>query len=175
MGIHLAPLRQAALVNGDTSNVVLHPFFVYKASSLGMHHSTILEDSPPMALHLARYIQKFWEELANIQRGNNLNLKIQTMFFLTSSCIFVRLVHLAHLYLWKTCKILNGADIRFTPKYGHPPPYSDEVHERSTVLSQIIWMENYLFLTCNEERPKRTTRIEEEFRNVLPVSCCRLL
>ena len=174
MGIHLTPLRQAALVNGDMSNAVLHPFFVYKALSLGVHHSTILEDSPPIALLLARYIQKFWEELACINRGNDLDLKVQAMFFLTSACFSVRLVHVAHLYLWKTCKIINGVDLRFTPKYGHPPPYSDEVHEKSTVLSQVIWMENYLFLTCNGEKPKLTTRIEEEFRSVLPVSFCKL-
>ena len=123
-----------------------------------------------MVLLHARYIQKFWEELANIQRGNNLDLKVQSMFFLTLGCTDVRLVQVARLYLWKTCKMLNGADMRFIPKYGHPPPYSDEIHEKSAVLSQIIWMENYFFFTCDGERPKLTTRIEEEFRHELPVS-----
>jgi hypothetical protein len=60
--------------------------------------------------------------------------------------------------------------MRFIPKYEHPPPYSDEIHEKSTVLSQIIWMENLFFLTCGGERPKLTTKIEEEFRHELPVS-----
>lgn len=170
MGFHFSPLRQQALVNGDMSNVVLHRFFMYKFLSLGMHHSTILKSSPPMFLLHARYIQRFWEELAAIQQGEDFDLKVQAMLFLTSACIFVRLVQVASLYLWKTCKILNGADIRFMPKYGHPPPLSDEIHERSTVLSQIIWMENYLFLACDGERPKLTTRIEIEFRNDLPVS-----
>jgi len=175
MGIYFTPVKQGALANGDVSNAVLHPFFVYKVQALGMHYSVILEHSPPMVLLQARYVQKFWEELANIQQGNNLGLKVQSMFFLTSGCILVRLIQVAHLYLWKTCKMLDGGDMRFIPKYGHPPEFSDEVHEKSTVLSQIIWMENYMFLTLGGERPKLTTRIEEEFRNELPVSLRRSL
>jgi len=175
MGIHFTPLRHGALVGGDMSNDVLHPFFVYKVQSLGMHYSMILEYSPPIVQLQAKYLQRFWEELANIQRGSNLDLKVQSMFFLTSGFILVRLIQLAHLYFWKTCKMLNGAGMRFIPKYGHPPEFSDEVHEKSTVLSQIIWMENYLFLTLGGGRPKLTTRIEEEFRNELPVSFSRLL
>jgi hypothetical protein len=174
MGIYFTLPRQQALVNGDMSNAVLHPFFVYKVLSHGMHNCATLEDAPPMVLLQAKYIQRFWEELANIQQGNDPYLKVQSMFFLTSGCILVRLVQLAHLYLWKACKVLNGADMGFLPKYGHPPECSDEVYEKSTVLSQIIWMENYLFLTCDGGRPKLTTRIEEEFRNVLPVSFWRL-
>ncbi|KAF9643500.1 hypothetical protein BDM02DRAFT_3123338 [Thelephora ganbajun] len=169
MGIQFTPQRQEALVNGDTSGTLIHPFFVYKILSLGIHHFTILENSPPMVLLHARYIQKFWEELVNIQQGNDHDLKIQSMLFLTSGCILARLVRSAHLCLWKTCKMLHDADMRFIPKYGDPPPYSDEVHEKSTVLSQILWMENYLFLTCDGARPTLTMRIEEEFRNELPV------
>lgn len=173
MGFHFTPLRQQALVNGDMSNVVVHRFFVYKFLSLGMHYSAILKHTPPMVLLHASYIQKFWEELAIIQRGEDLDLKVQATFFLASACISVRFVQLASLYLWKACKILNEADMRFIPKYGHPPPFSDEIHEQSTVLSQLIWMENYLFLTCGGGRPKSTTRIEMEFRDELPVSFCK--
>lgn len=170
MGAYLAPRKQEALVNGDMSGVVLHPYFVHKVISFGMHHSTIVVDSPPMVLLHARYIQSFWEELVNIHQENNYDLKVQSLLFLIAGCMFVRFPRLAGLYLWKTCRMLNAAEMRFIPKYGHPPPFSDEVHEKSTVLSQLIWMENYLFLTCYGERPKLTARIEEEFRNELPVS-----
>ena len=66
-------------------------------------------------------------------------------------------MQLAHLYLWKTWKIPNGADMGFIPKYGHPPPYSDVIHEKSTVLPQIVWMENYFFLTWWRE-----TEVDDE-------------
>ena len=88
-----------------------------------------------------------------------MDLKVQTMFFLTSGCVSIRLMQLAHLYLWKTCKILNGADMGFIPKYGHLPPYWDVIHEKPTVLPQIIWMENYLFLTWWRE-----TEVDDEDR-----------
>ena len=175
MGIYFTPQRQEALANGDLSGAVLHPFFVRKIMSFGMHYATILEASPPMVLFHARCIQKFWEELADIQKGDDLYLKVQSLLLITSGAVIVRLIELGRLYLWKMCKVLNEGDMRFVPKYGHPPPYSDEVHEKSTVLSQIIWMENYFFLTCDGERPRLTTRIEKEFRNELPVSSCNSL
>ena len=175
MGAYLAPRKQEALVNGDMSGTVLHPFFLHKVITFGMHYSSLVEDSPPMILLHARYIQSFWEELANIHQGNNYDLKVQSLLFLIAGCIFVRLPRLAGLYLWKTCQMLNAAEMRFIPKYGHPPPYSEEVHEKSTVLSQLIWMESYLYLTCYGDRPKMTTRIEEEFRNDLPVSFRQLV
>jgi hypothetical protein len=169
-GAYLAPRKQEALANGDTSNPILHPYFFHKVISFGMHYSTIVEDSPPMVLLHARHIQGFWEELANIHQGNNYDLKVQSMVFLIAGCMFVRFPRLAGFYLWKACKMANAAEMRFVPKYGHPPEYSDEVHEKSTVLSQLIWMESYLFLTCDGAKPKLTARIEEEFRNQLPVS-----
>jgi hypothetical protein len=170
MGAYLAPRKQEALVNGDMSGAIVHPYFVHKVASFGMHYSAIVIDSPPMVLLHARCIQSFWEELANILQGNDSNLKVQSLLFLIAGCVFVRFPRMAGFYLWKACKIMNAAGLRFIPRYGHPPPYSDEVHEKSTVLSQIIWMENYLFLTCDGAKPKLTTRIEEEFRNELPVS-----
>lgn len=180
VGAYLAPRKQEALAHGDMSGVILHPFFVHKVITFGMHYSSIVQDSPPMVLLHARYIQSFWEELANIHQGNNYDLKVQSLLFLIAGCMFVRFPRLAGLYLWKTCKMVNAAGMRFIPRYGHPPVYSDEVHEKSTVLSQLIWMENYLFLTCDGERPKLTARVEEEFRSELPVSflymcasCCR--
>ena len=169
MGAYLAPHKQEALANGDMSGAVLHPYFLHKVISLGMHFSAIVEDSPPMILLHARYIQSFWEELADIHQGNNYDLKVQSLIFLIAGCIFVRFPRVAGMYLWKACKMINSAEMRFIPKYGHPPPYSDEVHEKSTVLSQFIWVENYLFLTCDGTMPGMTARIEEEFKNELPV------
>ena len=170
MGAYLSPRKQEALVKGDMSGVILHPYFVHKVVSFGMHYSSIVKDSPPMVLLHARYIQSFWEELADIIQGSDYGLKVQALIFLIAGCLFVRLPRLGALYLWKACEFANAAEMRFIPKYGHPPPYSDEVHEKLAVLSQLIWMENYLFLTGDGAKPKSTRRIEEEFRNEVPVS-----
>ncbi|KAF9783456.1 hypothetical protein BJ322DRAFT_153418 [Thelephora terrestris] len=169
MGTYLSPRKQEALLNGDMSGVILHPYFLHKVITFGMHHSSIVkESSPPMVLLHARYIQSFWEKLADISQGNDCDLKVQALLFLVAGCLFVRQSRVGALYLWKACGVVNAGEMRFVPRYGHPPPYSDEVHERSTVLSQLIWMENYLFLACDGARPKLTKRIEEEFRNELP-------
>lgn len=170
MGIYLASHKQEALVKGDMSGVTLHLCFVHHLISTGMHYAAIAKNSPSMVSLHARHVQRFFEELANIQRGNDLDLKVQSMLFLITGFLFVGQPPLAELYVWKVCKMLDAAGMRFIPRYGHLPPYSDEFHEKSTVLSQLIWAENYLFLTCGGKKPIFTTRIEEEFRIELPVS-----
>jgi len=59
--------------------------------------------------------------------------------------------------------------LQFIPTYGQPPEYSEEFRERSTILSQAIYFENYMFLARGGLEPKLTVRIEREFRHELQV------
>ena len=72
-------------------------------------------------------------------------------------------------YIQKACEAINTAGLRFIPTHGQPPEFSERLHERFSVLSQIIYFENYLFLACGGAEPTMTARIEEEFRYQLPV------
>lgn len=117
----------------------------------------------------AKISQFAWEELAKIQQGNDDFLKVQAMLSVSSCCIVFRWVGYARQYIQKTCRIIDSARLRFIPTYGHPPEYSEEVRQRSTVLSQAIYFENYLFLACGGSEPKLTARIEREFRRELQV------
>ena len=127
-------------------------------------------NTTPAAFDLqAKYSQLAWEELAEIQKGNDDFLKAQAMLSISSCCIVFRWVGFARQYVQKTCRVIDSARLCFIPKYGQPPEYSEEVRQRSTVLSQAIYLENYLFLACGGPEPKFTARIEKEYRQELQV------
>ena len=169
LGIHLTREKQEALLRGDTSSTMIHPIFVYQACSYGMFFvQDFIHTSP--ALHLqARYSQLVWEELANIQKGNDDGLKVQAMLSICTCCLVLRWINFARQYIQKACRIINSKNLQFIPMYGQPPEYSEEVREKTTILSQSIYFENYLFLVCGGPEPRLTAKIEKEFRHELQV------
>ena len=169
LGIYLTREKQEALLKGDTTNTVIHSIFVYQACSYGMYFS---QESvhPHAALRFqARYSQLAWEELAKMQKGNDDYLKAQAMLSISSCCIVFRWIDFARQYIQKACHAVNTASLQFIPKYGQPPEYSEQVRERSTVLSQVIYFENYLFLAYGGPEPNLTAKIEKEFWHELQV------
>ena len=51
--------------------------------------------------------------------------------------------------------------------FGRPPELAEEVQESLAVLSQLVDLENYLFLVI--DRMKITTRLEKKFQRELQV------
>jgi len=169
MGIYFTPEKQEAILKGDTSNTVVNPMFVYQACSYGSHISQSFMQSPHAHTFQEKYSQLVWEELAKTKRGNNDELKAQAMLSISACCLILRWMDVASQYLHKSCRIINTANLRFIPTCGRPPAYSEEIRERSAVLSQVIYYENYLFLACGGPEPELTARIEKEFRYELQV------
>ena len=161
-------------MKGDTSNTVIHSMFVYQACSFGMLFAQNLINTPAASDLQAKYSQFAWEELAKIQEGNDDCLKVQAMLSISSCCIVFRWVEYACQYIKKTCRVIDSAKLCFVPTDGRPPGYSEEVRQRTTVLSQAIYFENYLFLACGGPEPKLTARIEKEYRHELQVWDCFL-
>jgi len=80
---------------------------------------------------------------------------------------------LSKFYLSKACGLIDAGNLRFLPIYGHPPELSDQVREDSAVLSQIIYVENYLYLVLDGPPPVKTAKIEREFRQDFQVRLVR--
>jgi hypothetical protein len=87
----------------------------------------------------------------------------------TSACIFQRWFRPARAYLTEACDTIDAANLGFIPFFGRPPELTEEVQERLAVLSQIVYMENYMFLAIDRTPPNMAARIEEEFRYELQV------
>ena len=100
---------------------------------------------------------------------DDVELNAQISVYSASSCISQRWFQFARLYLAKGCSIVNTANLRFVPASGRPPELTEEVQERLAVLSQLVYLENYLFLAIDQITPTMTARIEKEFRHELQV------
>ena len=57
--------------------------------------------------------------------------------------------------------------MQFIPAFGRPPELAEEVQESLAVLSQLIDLENYLFLAIHQM--KIMTRLEKEFQREFQV------
>jgi hypothetical protein len=156
-------------MRGDTSGNVVHPFFVHFSNAVGMHFRAGVEDSPAMLQLQARHAQRVLEQMSEVGKSNNAGLITQILLCTTSGCLFQRMFHPTRIYLKKACDTMNAAKLRFIPIFGRPPELTEEVQERLAVLSQAIYLENYLSLAIDRAQPTMTVRIEKEFRHELQV------
>lgn len=174
LGIRFTSEKQRALSRGDTSGTVINPFFIHAAQSIGTHLCEGVDRSPAMIKRHARYVQASLELLTEISEGHDWELKAQVMIWVASGSIVMRLGNLTSTYVEKSCDAVDAGGLQFIPTYGRPPAFSEVLHERLSTLSHIIYLENFVFLTCGGAEPVRTARIEKEFRHQLQVSAlCR--
>jgi len=121
----------------------------------------------------ARHSQKAWETLVEIFKTDDQELKAQGVLALVYLLVIIGFAAGPPLYLWKVCKLIDGANLRFLPVYGRPAELSEQVREDAAVLSQTIYMENYLHLALGGSALVMTARIEREFRMDLQVMIIR--
>jgi len=169
LGLYLGLKKQEALLRGDTSNAVVNRYFIYAFQAIGTHLCGAPGESPAMVKLQARYMQRAWETLIEIYKTDDQKLKAQGVLFFVYSLVIMGFMAGAPLYLWKMCKLIDNANIRFLPVYGRPAELSEQIREDVAVLSQTIYMENYLHLAFDGSAPVMTARIEREFRTDLQV------
>ena len=168
-GIYLPGPKQDAVLCGDLSGTVVHPWFVYAMAGLGVHFCAGVGLSPGMIQRRTRNVQRALELLSEITRGSNADLWVQVLVSLVALTLHARWFKPSRQCLMKACIILRTADLRFVPAVGRPPGLSEDVRERAVVLSQVIYFESYMFLAVDGTAPKLATRIEREFRYELQV------
>jgi len=156
-------------MRGDTSGTVINPFFIHSAQALGMHFCEGMVDSPAMINLQAKHSQASLESLADIFKERDWELRAQAALFTTAGSIILPADAFALRYIQKSCEAVNMGGLRFMPTYGRPREWSEDLHEKFSVLSQIIYFENFMFLTCGGANPTMTARIENEFRHQLQV------
>ncbi|KAF9787009.1 hypothetical protein BJ322DRAFT_1053184 [Thelephora terrestris] len=167
MGLRLRSDKQEAIMRGDLCGTVVHPFFVHHAHALGMHYCAALSNGKTAITMQARYAQLTWESMAGISKGGDHFLLLEAMFALASSCVFLRWPDITQEYLLKAINTANEHCISFVPEDCPAPVFSGDVHEHIAQLSQLIYLENFLFLTRNGVEPRATSRLEKEFRTEL--------
>ena len=168
IGLYFTPEKQEAIFRGDASNSVINRHFVDGMQVMGMHFCAP-EQTPSMVQLQARYVQSAWESLIQLNETNQEGSKAQALLLIAHSTLLLGLKTVTQLYLLKACKIIEKARLQFLPEYGPPAEFSDQIREEASVLSQAIYLENYLYLTLGGSAPAKTARIEREFRFDLQV------
>ena len=157
------------MLRGDTSGTVIHPFFIHAAQSLGMYFCQGMENSSAMIRLQEKYLHMSFEWLTEVFKGYDWELRAQVAVWVTSASITLSEETFGLRYMRKSFDAVAAAGLRFAPSCGRPPEFSEALHEKLSVLSQIIYFENYWFLTCGGAEPTKSAGIEEEFRHQLPV------
>jgi len=173
MGLRMRGDKQEAIMRGDLCGTVVNPFFVHLAHGLGMHYCATLPEGKTAVVMQARYGQLTWETLADLskdQKDEDHFLLLEARFAMASACVLLRWLDITRACLLKAIHIANKYHMTFVPKDSPVPVFSGDVHEHIAQLSQLIYLENFLFLTKNGAEPKATSRLEKEFRNELEVT-----
>ena len=157
------------MLRGDASGAVIHPFFIHSTQTLGMYFCEGMDDSSAMNRLHAKHAHMCTESLMDILEKRDWELMAQTAVWVMAGYIILQLSETVHLYIRKCCEAVNTGGLQFIPTYGKPPGLSGELHEKLLVLSQLIYFENFLFLTCGGAEPRISARIEKEFRHKLQV------
>ena len=168
-GIRFTFEKQQALLRGDTSGAVIHPFFVHSAQALGMYFCEGMDSSPAMTRLHNKHTHMSSESIMNILKIRDWGLLAQATVWIMAGSILLQMNGETHLYIRKYCEAINTARLQFIPSYEQPPAFSEDLREKFSALSQIIYFENFLFLTSGGTAPTISARIEKEFRHQLQV------
>ena len=168
-GIYLTGPKQDAILRGDLSNTVVHPYFVHTMTPLGMYFCAGLKHSPALMQLRAKYAQRAYEDIAELVTGGDTELLVQAFSSMATMSLHAKYFENTRHNLKKACIALNAAKLRFIPETGRPPRLTEDLRERLVMLSQVIYLESYMFLAVDGIEPNMTTRIANEFRAELQV------
>lgn len=177
LGIRFNSEKQQALLRGDTSGAVLHPWFIYGAQALGMYFCEGMGSSVAMVYLHAKYIQMSTEFIADMFKTRNWEVVSQATVWIMAGSIILKLGNVAHRWVRPGCEAITAARHQIIPACGQPPEFSEALHEKLSILTQAIYFENFLFLACGGVEPTMTAKLEVEFRHQLRVrpATCGLL
>ena len=142
---------------------------------MGMYLCKAPGRTPAVVRLQAKYSQSAWESLIHLKQTDQERAKVQALLLVAHSFIMLGFTAGAQLYFMKAYKIIEEKELRFFPGYGPPAEFSEQVREEASVLSEAIYLENYLYLALGGPAPVKTVRIEREFKFDIPVRTIRCL
>jgi len=169
-GAKLSRERLDGILRGDQSGTVPNRALVCGGHVLGTISSAGMDDTPAMVQFHARRVQKAWESLVELFKGNDYRASLQLAVLVAASHVYMRMPQMAILYIQKSCDFAKAGNLQFVPTCGRPPQFSEGLHETLASLSQIIYWANFLFLMRGGPEPHATAELEKEFRWELQVS-----
>ena len=84
---------------------------------LGPHYCQVTLSPLTVRMQAIR-AQQAWEDMADILKGDDYELKVHTGYLATMSYIIIRMPQSAKMFLRKFITLVNNVGMRFVPAYG---------------------------------------------------------
>ena len=174
LGFRFTNAKEQAILLGDLSHTVVHPFFIHFAHMFGCNiHLEQRRDYVNLQT-LVFHIRSTLAALAEMSEDDPL-LLAQACLLMTFACLYNHNTRLSRRYLHLTIGIVKRNDIRLvprTPLHGmtDDPPlsYPEEVPERISFLINLMYSE-VLLTHISGSAPVLLSDLWEQFEHELPV------
>jgi hypothetical protein len=162
-GVHLETRKQQALILGDLSNTIIHPFYVHFAHLVGCHMYQEYQGHFGLLYIQAVHLRLSLEALATMVEEDDPVSLARANHFMAMAHAYTRNVRSSKYYLRKTVDIIQRRQIRCVPisrtdSAHHEskvltkvPPFSEEVHERVVFLAQMLYAGTFVYLAGQPE------------------------
>ena len=166
-GLYIPPAKQRAIILGDTSGTVVHPFFIHIAQ-LGGCHFYQERRGEFFLLHLqAMYLDMVWDAFKDMAENDNSFVATQAYMLMSLAYLYGHNGHLGRKFFQKAIALFRPHWIDFSTF--PPPDLTDPLRERIAFLCGAIYSEidcNFMFGFVQEF----TVDLEHSIRYELPVS-----
>jgi hypothetical protein len=170
--------KRQAILQGDLSNTVIHPFFIRFATMFGCNLYSERRKDYIFASNLDVYIRLAWESIASMAEEDDPLSFAQAHQFMSLACIYNHDLSLGRQLLKEAVRIIRRNNIRFVPSQDL---YEDERkrmpatslpekdHERISFLSELIFSEVYIKILSGDADWEMSSDLHHQFLKELSV------
>jgi hypothetical protein len=165
-GLYFPPAKQQAIILGDTSGAVVHPFFIYFAQLAGCHFYQERRGEF-FLLHLeAMYLDMVWDSLKDMNEDDDSFVVAQAYQLMSLAYLYSQHASLGRKFFQKAIALFRKHWIDFSTS--PLPDLTESLRERIAFLGEAIYTEidcNFMFGLVQEF----TLDLEHGIRYELPV------
>jgi hypothetical protein len=176
IGFQFTKAKEQAIIGGDLSNTVIHPFFIYFAQLLGSNLYQELKGEYCFLYTMCIYLQQTRDAMVSMREEDDPLSYAQARHFMALLCMYNHNVALGRQYFATILQTVQRYDIRFVSRYEYSTlrerpssdPVSEEFAERTVFLSQIIYFQLHCILITGEA-DDLCRDLRRQFTRELPV------
>jgi hypothetical protein len=150
-GFRFTFAKEQAIVLGDLSNTIIHPFFIHFAHMFGCNIYLEQQRNYVQLPILGVHLQLALASLVEMTEDDPLSFA-QACFFMMIACMYNYNSALGKRCLNLVISTVRRNDIRYVSLFRvHVPDFTEEVHERASFLSELICAEVDMILVTGEK------------------------
>lgn len=156
--MYLTAVKEKALLLGDLSGAIIHPFFVHLANLAGVQFYQERLGRYCLLPILAGHLQSTLEALTTMKEEDDPISLARAYWAMTIVYAFPSAIRAAQRYLLRAVEIIRRNNIRFVRYLADSgsqlelsvpsilEPFSEEVHERVAFLADMLHVETYIYI-----------------------------